>query len=190
MKTLKTLVAAAALLGSTGASQAGLVNLGDGTVRDTRTNLIWLQDWTVNGQKNWATQKAWAETTLDGFAGSTDWRLPDIDEARDLVDTYDLNYFGYETPFYILGGPIWSSTEYVDSRAGAFAWFFYGTGGSDMARQSSNAFWAVAVRNGDVSAVPEPTTYAMWILGIGTLMATVRRRQRSGRLIPAPPAHA
>ena len=78
----------------------------------------------------------------------------------------------------------------MDSRAGAFAWFFYGTGGSDMARQSSNAFWAVAVRNGDVSAVPEPTTYAMWILGIGTLMATVRRRQRSGRLIPAPPAHA
>jgi hypothetical protein len=178
MKTLNTLVAAAALLGSMGASRAELIDLGDGTVRDTLSNLIWLQNWTVNGQKNWETQKAWAETALDGFAGSTDWRLPDINEARNLVDTYDLNYFGNRTPFYILGGPIWSSTEYVDSRAGAFAWFFYATGGSDLARQSSNAFWAVAVRNADVSAVPEPKTYAMLILGISALVAMARRRQR------------
>jgi hypothetical protein len=178
MKTLKTLVAAAALFVSTGASQAALFDLGDGTVRDTNTNLIWLQNWTVNGQKNWAAQKAWAETTLDGFAGSTDWRLPDINEARNLVDTYDLNLFGYRTPFYIAGGPIWSGTEYLDPRAGAFAWAFSGLGCCDLARQSSNAFWAVAVRNVDVPAVPEPKTVAMLILGIGALMATVRRRQR------------
>ena len=50
-------MAAAALLALTGAAQAALVNLGDGTVKDTNTNLIWLQDWNVNGQQNWAAQK-------------------------------------------------------------------------------------------------------------------------------------
>ena len=38
-----------AMVALTGAAQAALVSLGDGTVKDTNTNLIWLQDWTVNG---------------------------------------------------------------------------------------------------------------------------------------------
>lgn len=80
MKFTKFWAAAAAIVAFTGAAQAALVPQGNGTVLDTNTNLIWLQDWNVNGQQNWAAQKAWAETTLDGFAGSNDWRLPDIAE--------------------------------------------------------------------------------------------------------------
>ena len=88
MKTLKTWAAAAALLALTGAAQAALVSLGDGTVKDTNTNLIWLQDWNVNGRQNWATQNAWAETGLDGFAGSNDWHLPSLQQYTDLFGEY------------------------------------------------------------------------------------------------------
>lgn len=70
MKNLKTCVAAAAMVALSGTAQAELVSLGDGTVKDTNTNLIWLQNWNVNGPKDWGTQKAWAEG-LD-FADSTD----------------------------------------------------------------------------------------------------------------------
>ena len=52
MKTLKTIAAAAAMVALTGTAQASLVSLGDGTVKDTNTNLIWLQNWNVNGLAN------------------------------------------------------------------------------------------------------------------------------------------
>lgn len=47
--------------------EAALVSLSNGTVKDTNTDLIWLQDWNVNDFGSWGTQKAWAEG-LD-FAG-------------------------------------------------------------------------------------------------------------------------
>ncbi len=72
MKTLKTWVAAAALLAMTGTAQATLIIQGNGTVLDDTTYLIWLQDWNANGTKNWDTQVAWAEGL--NFAGSTDWK--------------------------------------------------------------------------------------------------------------------
>lgn len=68
MFKLKTWVAAAAMVALAGTAQATLVNLGNGTVKDTATNLIWLRDWNVNGQQNWSTQKAWADNL--SFAGS------------------------------------------------------------------------------------------------------------------------
>lgn len=42
----------------------------------------------------------------------------------------------------------------------------------------SDALYAVAVRAGDVAAVPEPQTYAMLLLGLGVLTAAGRRRLR------------
>ena len=58
MKTVKTWAAVADMVALTGAAQASLVSLGDGTVKDTTTNLIWLQNWNVNGPQNWVAQKA------------------------------------------------------------------------------------------------------------------------------------
>ena len=58
---MKKLILKAVLLAAmatlTGAAQAVLTDQGNGTVLDTNTNLIWLQDWEVNGRGNWATQK-------------------------------------------------------------------------------------------------------------------------------------
>ena len=57
---------------------AALVNLGDGTVKDEASNLIWLKDWDQLGADTWFNQSAAVDALA--FAGSSDWRLPTIDE--------------------------------------------------------------------------------------------------------------
>ena len=94
------------MLALAGASQAELVNVGDGTVKDTTANLIWLQDWNVNGLANWATQKAWAENL--NFAGSSDWVLPGIGK-----------YFALFSAYGDLGSP---SQPFVDVKFKFFYW--------------------------------------------------------------------
>lgn len=49
MTSLTSLAAADALLALTGAIQAALFSLGNGAVKDTSADLIWLQNWNVNG---------------------------------------------------------------------------------------------------------------------------------------------
>ena len=176
MKFTKSWAAAAAMVALTGAAQAALVPQGNGTVLDTNTNLIWLQDWEVNGRQNWATQKAWAETTLDGFAGSNDWRLPGITEYANLFTAYgDLT--SNTLPFVDVQPDVyWSGTEIS---SGFNAWFFIpGFGGQSYGVEVSR-FFAVAVRPGDVTApVPEPQTLALALLALGATVVARRRRSR------------
>jgi hypothetical protein len=174
MKTLKTWAAAAAMVALTGAAQAGLVSLGDGTVKDTNTNLIWLQNWNVNGLRNWATQKAWAETGLDGFASSNDWVLPSISQYADLYTAYgDLTLvpqFTNVQPGYYY----WSGTEILPAIR---AWIFSPDIGGQYVGSEVSRFFAVAVRPGDVTAsVPEPQTLALALLALGATVVA-RRRQ-------------
>jgi hypothetical protein len=66
-------------------AQASLVNLGDGTVWDSATNLVWLKDWNLNGLADPDAQGAWANNLV--FAGASNWVLPTwqqfIDVRRD-----------------------------------------------------------------------------------------------------------
>ena len=176
MKFTKSWAAAAAIVVLTGAAQAVLMPQGNGTVLDTNTNLIWLQDWEVNGQQNWAAQKAWAETTLDGFAGSNDWRLPGIAEYANLFTAYG-NLTSNTLPFVdVQPFPYWSGTEFGP---GTHAWTFYpGLGDQPIASEGFRLF-AVAVRPGDVTApVPEPQTLALALLALGATVVARRRRSR------------
>ena len=175
MKLLKSLAAAAAMVALTGAAQAALDSLGNGTVRDTNTNLIWLQNWNVNGIANWGAQKTWAETTLDGFAGSNEWRLPEISEYGALLTAYgDLTlraeFANVQPGFY------WSGTEVVP---GIVAWTFVPDVGLQLVGFQDFQFFAVAVRPGDVAAsVPEPQTLALALLALGAMVVARRRRPR------------
>jgi len=173
MKLLKSLAAAAAMVALSGTAQAALVSLGDGTVRDTGTNLIWLQNWNVNGLANWATQKAWAETTLDGFAGSNDWRLPEISEYAALFGDHGnlsvLTQFTNVQTFY------WSGTEYAPNPVSA--WYYFALFDQQFNGDKKAQLYAVAVRPGDVAAsVPEPQTLALVLLALGATMVVRRRR--------------
>ena len=177
MKFTKSWAAAAATVALMGTAQAALVLQANGLeVLDTNTNLIWLKDWEVNGLKNWITQKAWAETTLDGFAGSNDWRLPGIAEYGNLFTAYgDLT--SNTLPFvHVQPAGHWSGTEFAP---GIGAWVFYPVIGIEDLDFEDDRHYAVAVRPGDVTApVPEPQTLALALLALGATVVARRRRSR------------
>jgi hypothetical protein len=70
------------------ASTPRFIDLGDGTILDRATGLIWAQDGDGAGCNNGAAI-AWgaAITFAEGltFAGHDDWRLPNINELQSLV---------------------------------------------------------------------------------------------------------
>lgn len=163
-------MSAAMLLAAAGAAQAALISLGDGTVKDSNTNLIWLQDWNLLGQGNWGTQNERANVLT--FAGSSDWALPTISELRALFDAYnDLtavsNFKNVRSDGY------WSSTE---DPSGTRAEYLYSTNAFGLSVGKTFVLSAVAVRPGGVVApVPEPQTLALALLALG-VTAAVRRR--------------
>ena len=70
----------------------------------------------------------------------------------------------------------WFGTAYAPDPFGA--WFFDQFGGGQSYGTQANVFYAMAVRAGDVAAIPEPQTYALTLMGVGALMLAVRRRTR------------
>jgi len=70
----------------------------------------------------------------------------------------------------------WSSTGYAPSSGSA--WDFHTHNGWQGAGDVNGAVYAVAVRPGDVPAIPEPQTYALLLAGLGAVVVAVRRRWR------------
>ncbi|CAI2719087.1 Lcl C-terminal domain-containing protein [Nitrospina watsonii] len=66
------------------------VDNGDGTVTDTRKNLMWLKDdsWVQKGHliSWWQSQEFLSEKNEQRFAGFSDWRIPNAHEAKDLYN--------------------------------------------------------------------------------------------------------
>ncbi len=105
---------------------AHFVDNGDGTITDTATGLMWMQNTAdIQGDGNpyatfWRQALSWS-TAVD-FAGYSDWRLPNINELRSLLE-----YTGYQ-PFINTryfpdtdSSPYWSST--TEPSSPDKAWF-------------------------------------------------------------------
>lgn len=180
MLNLKTLLGVLAISVSAGSAQAALVDLADGTVRDTGTDLIWLQDWNVNGLGDYAAQTAWAEGLV--FAGSGDWILPDRAQLIALATAYaPLNTSN--TPFtnVIQNGGYWTSTAFTP---GVSQWDFTPPFGFSGQTPVNLQLFAVAVRSSNVATqVPEPQTLALVLLALGAtaLARILRLRNRRAR---------
>lgn len=171
LKSLKTWATCAGIAAIMGSAQASLVSLGDGTVKDTVTNLIWLQNWNVNGAQDWATQNAWAQNLV--FAGSSDWVLPStLDYVTLFADVGDLTnpalpFTQVQANFY------WTATEVVP---GGLAESFGPARG--LLGISFEAFLlrVVAVHPDVVTAtVPAPPTLALVMVALGAALV-VRKR--------------
>jgi hypothetical protein len=89
MRTLKTWVAAAAMVAMTGAAQAALIDRGGGMIYDTTRNITWLADMNyaktsgytgngvlADGRMNWDAATTWASNLV--YGGFSDWRLPTL----------------------------------------------------------------------------------------------------------------
>jgi hypothetical protein len=164
---MKTLAASAVSLALCGAAQAALIPLGNGTVLDDATNLIWLEDWNLNGQKSRKDQMDWADA-LD-FAGSQDWALPTRDQYLTLFSAWPT-----QSAFTkVQSGYYWSRTP-VGFQDDYFAVDTVDLGPNNY--PSSRLWSAVAVRAATAAVpVPEPQALALTAVALAAL-GLVRRR--------------
>ena len=112
-------------------------DVGNGTVRDNLTKLVWLKNANAFGQRNWTRALLDAKTLANGSAGLSDgseagdWRLPDVKELNGLID------FAYYDPALpnasgkskwvdgdafigVQSGGYWSNTNYSGNSASAW----------------------------------------------------------------------
>ncbi|HCL55547.1 MAG TPA: hypothetical protein DHW82_00855 [Spirochaetia bacterium] len=113
---------------------------GDGTVKDTKTGILWQEK--DGGEMNWEEAKSYCKNLK---LGGQEWRLPSIEELRTLVEgckkgriggEYCASYKGSgEKGFYWQKGVwdyqgdkygfFWSSSPYIESTAFAWVIHFY-----------------------------------------------------------------
>ncbi|MCI5124236.1 MAG: DUF1566 domain-containing protein [Candidatus Electrothrix sp. AR5] len=132
------------------------VDNNDGTVTDLKTGLMWrkciagvygnLCDKGSPARFTWqqALQRPGAVNDAGGFAGHTDWRLPNIKELVSLIEeqcvhpAINLNRFPFPDT-----GTVWSGSPYIFNLATAWAVNFSNGGSNTTNRQGSFAVWLV-----------------------------------------------
>lgn len=188
------MLAATALLAAAGAAQAALQDRdldGDTVVdafHDTHLGITWLRNADVNGRMDWNAAVAWADGF--SFAGYDDWRLPTSDECvRYDCTGSEMGHLWYVELGNPATGPMtntgsfqnlrpaayWSGTQYAPNPF--YAWHFATFDGYQYVEAKYvDFFLAMAVRPGDVAAVPEPQTYALMLAGLAALLVVRRKR--------------
>ncbi len=180
-------------LGASSMANAALVSrLGGLAVYDTDLNITWLANANANGLMDWATANTWAAgLTVGGVSG---WRLPTSDACNgfnctgsemghlfynELGGTASSSILSSTDPDLALFTNVqstiyWSGTVYAPDTT--YAWLFNFGNGNQSASYKSTSRYALAVRPGDVAAVPVPA--AFWLFGSGLLgLIGVARRK-------------
>ncbi|WMJ09847.1 PEP-CTERM sorting domain-containing protein [Nitrosomonas sp. sh817] len=190
MFSTKTFFAGAVVIGTVSTANATLESRLDGKAYyDTELNITWAANANMHGAGNWNYQNAWASNLIiDGVSG---WRLPSVDVNGDNIivncsgggvagcSDNEMGYLYWEegisgsTPGPFSNIPpinaYWSGTEY--STIPYFAWYFHFNVGATLFDGKIDLLLAWPVHDGDVnvSAIPEPSTYAMLLAGLGVL---------------------
>ena len=195
---MKYLLTALVLFFLVASAEAALIDRGSGFIYDDVQDITWAQDANINGADIWANQVAWAagySQTHTVYGTFDDWRLPTtlqpdascsdqsggVSSGLDCtgsemghlfnVDGISSSSMGLFTNVQSDG--YWSGTEYAPLTS--FAWYFdfhYGNQGSIF---KSNSYYALAVRDGDVAAVPVPA--AVWLFGSALGLLGLMRRK-------------
>jgi hypothetical protein len=149
------------LLGLSNGNGAGgnrFVDLGNGTVRDTSTGLIWLKDANCFGTKAWQDAMDTAASLVDGQCGLTDgsvagdWRLPTGEEWQAL---FDKNYHGPALS-NAAGTGQWSEGDAFNNVQSRFYWT------STTYASTGNVSLAVRLSNGLMSSYEKTNSFYVW----------------------------
>lgn len=128
------------------------------------------------------------------YLGYSDWRLPASDTCADynctrsemgkliynglgqvaghnIGVTHNANYSLFKN---VQSYSYWSGTEYAQHTYRA--WYFNTVIGYQFALSKSYTMFALAVRHGNIAAVPEPGEFALILAGLG-LMGWMARRK-------------
>ena len=122
---------------------ANFTNVGNDIVRDSDTRLEW-QDDAVGGTIDWTAAINQCESLTLG--GHSDWRLPNVNELRSLVDRSQVN------PAIVTGftntssNNNWSSTTYESNKLNA--WYVnFSVGNVNYSNKGTN-YYVRCVRDG------------------------------------------
>ncbi len=200
---MKRLLPILLLFSATTQVNANLVQRSPNFIYDTDLNITWMQNANVSDLMTWQQAKTWADN-LD-FGGYSDWRLPGFSDVTrctgssctdsELGHMYYTELAGPEGAGYrgISIGTIhndnyalfsnlmtyfyWTGEEASPGSGGA--WMFSYAHGIQNISNKNNRFYAWAVRDGDITAVPVPA--GLWLFGsaIVSLFSLGRRKQRA-----------
>jgi hypothetical protein len=98
----------------------GLIDRGNGTIYDTRTNLTWQQDSSLVPY-NWDYAHKYCEESR--LAGYRDWRLPTIEELKTLIE---MEHIPTICPVFRCNSDWYWSSTYVNNTG---IWLVYFTTG-------------------------------------------------------------
>ena len=170
MKRMGTLLSVLVMvIGLSVSAHAALVDMHDGTIYDTATQLSWLKNaHTVGTQMNWSSAIAWAASLNNsgGFAGLTGWRLPNADPtcngggAGYNCTGSEMGYLYYVSLGNAAGGPLTNAGPFTNVQAVAY-W-----SGTVSATDPTYAL-SFDFTNGDQYTVPQSVNYYGWAVRPG-----------------------
>ena len=139
---------------------------------------------------SWWAASAWADGYSTQFGANTlsDWRLPTSTESQALISQLGAGNTGATGPFVWVPPFFWTS-DLTDAANANVARPLFGTINTFSLMNGSiprySNVWAVTL--GNVSAVPEPASWAVMVGGLGLLAWVLRRgpqRRPIGRACP------
>jgi hypothetical protein len=198
MKRVSILLCALLMvMGLSISAHATLVDMNDGTIYDTDTQLSWLKNANYantsgystgfGGRMTWVDANTWAASLNagGGFAGLTGWRLPNADPGCGVAfncTNSEMGHLYYTELGNAAGGPLtnkgpftsvqaddyWPGTEYAPLTSDAWVFNFYDGSQGVNSKDGRNYAWAVRSGARSVgSASPVPATGTMGLIVIG-----------------------
>ncbi|MBP5406730.1 DUF1566 domain-containing protein [bacterium] len=112
---------------------------GEEIVTDSVNNLVWTKSF--GGNQDWESALKYCRK-IGGYAGFYDWRLPNINELKTMINYYKFHpasdFEGMDTETF------WSSTSYTNN--GEKVWAIRMAYGSTMELSKENSFKVICVR--------------------------------------------
>jgi len=131
------------------ATQERFVDNKDGTIKDTKTGLIWVKNPHTDLPDKFKNYMTWKDAIAAckelNFSGHKDWRLPTIEELRELVD-----YTRGAKP----GEPAIDTKFFSDTKCN---WYWSST----PCAWGSGCAWCVSFSSGDVSSVGKASYFCV-----------------------------